>query len=280
LRRCRAALTAVRVLLGEQPAKYSASQVAMRMYTGVQAPAFSSLNTAAPASGRQHYCQLPSLRRWHDASVTSMPPAAGMGSASSPGTAAAVCRGSMCAGTRASAWAASLAAARALASQRQFSSGAGSSGSSGGLPNAANLFPHPTLRKAVKICSACSASASHADSHPHNRPGAVADCPARYSAAYINVGHGSIDDPHRHATACPDAPDPCCHEPAYVTHWRQAQAPFWRLGCPSFSRVQTEFELFVRDRSWRHAQAWSRVGRCSGRTPTGRSCSCSAARTW
>jgi NAD+ kinase len=84
----------------------------------------------------------------------------------------------MSAGVQVSSWAASLAAARALASQRQFSSGARSShgsggSSSGGLPNAANLFPHPTLRKAVKICSACSASASHADSHPHNRPGLV-----------------------------------------------------------------------------------------------------------
>ena len=180
LRRCKAALTAVRVSLGEQPAKYSAAQAAMQMFTGVQTPASSILHTAAPALRRQHYCRLPSLRRWHDASVTSGPPAASMGGSSRAGSAAAVLRGSVSAGTRVSAWAASPAAARALTSQRHFSSGASSGhgsgssiGSSGGPPNAANLFPHPTLRKAVKICSACSASASHADSHPHNRPGSL-----------------------------------------------------------------------------------------------------------
>jgi hypothetical protein len=191
MRRCNAALTAVRVLLGEQPAKSSAAQAAMRIVSGVQAPAFSSLHTAAPASRRQHYCQLPSLRRWHDASVTGVRPAAGMGGSSSANSGAAVLQRSLSAGTLVSSWATSLAAARALASQRHFSSGAGSShsigsGSSGALPNAANLFPHPTLRKAVKICSACSASASHADSHPHNRPGETADCLTRCSAAHTN----------------------------------------------------------------------------------------------
>ena len=287
LRRCKAALTAARVLLGEQPAKSFAAQAAMRTFSGVQAPAFSGMHTAAPALSRQPYCHLPSLRRWHDASVSSMQPAACMGCSSTTGSAAAALKGSMSAGTRVSAWAASLAAARALAPQRQFSSGAGSShgigsGSSGGPPNAANLFPHPTLRKAVKICSACSASASHADSHPHNRPGEPADCLTRYSAAHIMFDMAALTIHIVMPLLAQMRLAPAAMS-LHMSHTSNKLRPL-SGGFGSKSRrsavCRLKLKPCVRDHSWRHAQAWSRVGRCSGRTPTGRSCSCSAARTW
>lgn len=56
--------------------------------------------------------------------------------------------------------------------------GSGDSGSAARLASA-NLFAHPTLRKNVKICGTCSASASHSDSHPHNSPGARPQNPTK-----------------------------------------------------------------------------------------------------
>lgn len=56
--------------------------------------------------------------------------------------------------------------------------GSGGSGSAARLASA-NLFAHPTLRKNVKICSTCSASASHSDSLPHNSPGARSQNPTK-----------------------------------------------------------------------------------------------------